>query len=128
MAGGFRVTEAPPRDGAERPFVLSCLISRSGLNTPATPTTTMPMAATNTPPENPPLTRALTDLRAGEAGRLEDADLVDADRQLLGALGLVNHSRLRLCKAGDPWIVQVRGTRIGIAEAVARRLQVVPEA
>lgn len=73
-------------------------------------------------------TRALTDLTPGETGRLQGAELLEADRQLLSALGLVDHSRLRLCKAGDPWIVQVRGTRIGLADAVARRLQVVSEA
>lgn len=72
--------------------------------------------------------RALTDLTPGETGRLQGAELLEADRQLLSALGLVDRSRLRLCKAGAPWIVQVRGTRIGLADAVARRLQVVPEA
>jgi Fe2+ transport system protein FeoA len=73
-------------------------------------------------------TRSLTDLTPGETGRLQGAELLEADRQLLSALGLVDHSRFRLCKAGNPWIVQVRGTRIGLADAVARRLQVVSEA
>ncbi len=90
--------------------------------------TAMPTAATNAPSNKYPHTRTLTELRVGEVGRLEFAELLDADRQLLGALGLVDRSRLRLCKAGDPWIVQVRGTRIGIADVVARRLQIVPEA
>lgn len=71
---------------------------------------------------------ALTDLRPGEHGRLHAALLDDADRQLLAALGLVNRSSFRLCKSGDPWIVQVRGTRIGLADDVARRLQVIPAA
>jgi Fe2+ transport system protein FeoA len=35
---------------------------------------------------------------------------------------------LKLCKVGDPCIVQVRSTRIGISSAVARCLYVVPEA
>ncbi len=69
----------------------------------------------------------LTDLQPGDVGRLQAAELAPADRDLLEALGLGGSSRLRLCKAGDPWIVQVRGTRIGLADAVARRLQVVPE-
>ena len=72
--------------------------------------------------------RMLTDLRPGESCRLEAADLAESDRRLLDALGLASRSRLRLCKAGDPWIVQVRGTRIGLAESVARRLHVVVDA
>ena len=92
----------------------------------------MPTALTGTNANSEPASdatpRALTELRPGDTGRLQSAELVESDKLILGALGLVDHSRLRLCKAGDPWIVQVRGTRIGIAEAVARRLQIVPEA
>jgi Fe2+ transport system protein FeoA len=32
-----------------------------------------------------------------------------------------------VCQTGDPWIVQVRSTRIGIAESVARAILVIPE-
>jgi Fe2+ transport system protein FeoA len=32
-----------------------------------------------------------------------------------------------VCQAGDPWIVQVRATRIGIADSLARSILVVPE-
>jgi Fe2+ transport system protein FeoA len=68
----------------------------------------------------------LTELRAGDSGALHTCDLLDGDRQLLSALGLADRAKFRLCKAGSPWIVQVRGTRIGIAEAVARKIQVLP--
>lgn len=76
--------------------------------------------------EEPPVLR-LTDLRVGDYGRLHTADLAVQDREVLHALGLVKHSRFRLCKAGNPWIVQVRGTRVGLSDAVACRLLVVPE-
>ncbi len=69
----------------------------------------------------------LTDLRPGDVGQLVAADLAAGDRELLSALGLVDHSHFRLCQAGNPWIITVRGTRIGLAEAVARRLRVVTE-
>jgi Fe2+ transport system protein FeoA len=66
----------------------------------------------------------LTDLRPGSRGRLLAADLERDDLALLHALGLAERSSFRLCKAGDPWIVQVRGTRIGISQHVAEMLQV----
>ena len=70
----------------------------------------------------------LTELAAGEAARLHAADLVTEDVALLEALGMTRSCRFRVCKIGDPWIVQVRETRIGLAESVARRLLVIPEA
>lgn len=73
-----------------------------------------------------PLT--LMDLRPGDLCRVQLRDLERPDRALLSALGLGGRSPLRLCKTGNPCIVEVRGTRIGLAEAVARRLRVVPEA
>jgi len=48
-------------------------------------------------------------------------------RPFLRALGLLDASRLRLCKGGDPCIVQVRATRIGLSRAVAEHLLVVPD-
>ena len=49
-------------------------------------------------------------------------------RAVLRSLGLTDFCVMRLCKAGDPCIVQVRATRIGLSNAVARYLYVVPEA
>ena len=51
-----------------------------------------------------------------------------ASRTVLRSLGLHDACVLRMCKAGDPCIVQVRATRIGLSDAVARCLYVVPEA
>lgn len=72
---------------------------------PAVPLTTMPTGAVAT----------LHEVRDAEA------------RPFLRALGLLDASRLRLCKAGDPCIVQVRTTRIGLSKAVAQHLFVVPD-
>lgn len=74
-----------------------------------------------------PATVRLTELGAGERGRLHAADLAGHDREMLQALGLAKHCRFRLCKAGNPWIVQVRSTRVGLSGAVARRILVIPE-
>jgi Fe2+ transport system protein FeoA len=70
----------------------------------------------------------LTELAAGVEARLQATQLGDEDFALLEALGMTRSCRFRVCKAGDPWIVQVRDTRIGLAASVARRLLVVPQA
>ncbi len=60
-------------------------------------------------------------------GRLQGSDLAKNERALLGALGLTSRSVIRVCKSGDPCIVQVRATRIGISREVAKSILVVPE-
>lgn len=51
----------------------------------------------------------------------------DASRGVLRSLGLTDHCQMRLCKAGDPCIVQVESTRIGLSRVVAEHLFVLPE-
>jgi Fe2+ transport system protein FeoA len=70
----------------------------------------------------------LTQLLAGCSARLHSTELTGQDCALLEALGLTRSCRFRVCKAGDPWILQVRETRIGLAASVACRILVVPEA
>jgi Fe2+ transport system protein FeoA len=64
----------------------------------------------------------LTDLRAGAKVRLHEARVDHECREWLRALGLTDASDLRLCKHGDPCIIQVRATRIGLSKAVASRV------
>ena len=73
-------------------------------------------------PINAQSLRPLTTLVPGERGLAHIDSMRRQDRELLEALGLLDRSPVRLCKAGSPWIVQVRGTRIGLSEDVARRL------
>jgi Fe2+ transport system protein FeoA len=55
-------------------------------------------------------------------------EIRDAKSQmLLRSLGLTQAARLRLCKLGDPCIVQVRATRIGLSRAVAQSVYVVAD-
>lgn len=69
----------------------------------------------------------LTRLRVGARARLHATRLERADIELLEALGLTDACRLRVCQAGDPWIVQVGTTRIGIADSLAPSILVLPE-
>ncbi len=85
----------------------------------------MAMSAT---PGSRSLPVRLSQLRAGMIARLHSAELAREDCALLKALGLTDQCVLRVCKAGEPCIVQVRSTRIGLSRDVARGLFVVPEA
>ena len=69
----------------------------------------------------------LCDLAVGAIARFHEAHLDPEAFHLLQTLGLTKSSRVRLCKAGEPCIVQVRSTRIGLSRAVAGCIFVIPE-
>ena len=68
----------------------------------------------------------LTTVPVGALATLHEVTDVES-RPVLRSLGLTDACVLRLCQVGDPCIVQVRSTRIGLSSAVARCLYVVPE-
>lgn len=70
----------------------------------------------------------LSQLLPGLPARLQAGDLEPGEACLLQAMGLVTGSRLVVRVSGDPCIVEVRTTRIGLARSVADRLHVVVEA
>ena len=69
----------------------------------------------------------LTACAAGTVVRLHGTSLDPQSCDLLRALGLTRQCQLTLCKAGEPCIVQVRSTRIGLSRAVASGIFVVPD-
>ena len=80
-------------------------------------------------PDMSPITTTpicLCDLAVGATARFHDAKLDPEFSRFLRAVGLTQTSELRLCKNGDPCIVQVRATRIGLSKAVADQVYVVP--
>ena len=85
------------------------------------------------PPSIPPAPVApsplvpLTSVPVGALATLHEVRDAES-RSVLRSLGLHDACVMRLCKVGDPCIVQVRATRIGLSNAVARYLYVVPEA
>ena len=72
-------------------------------------------------------TMRLSDLATGQPARLHAVVLDPGEACLLSAMGLVTGSRLIVRVAGDPCIVEVRSTRIGLARSVAEQLQVQAE-
>jgi Fe2+ transport system protein FeoA len=74
----------------------------------------------------PPPAVPLTEVRVGAVATLHEIRDVDT-RAVLRSLGLTDECEIRLCKTGDPCIVQVHATRIGLSRVVAERLLVVTE-
>lgn len=70
---------------------------------------------------------ALTNLSTGQTARLHEARLDPPSVSLLRALGLSETQPFRVCKAGEPCILQIDGTRIGVSRVVASNLYVIPE-
>jgi Fe2+ transport system protein FeoA len=91
------------------------------------PVTTMASPATPAAPSRAATAVPLTSVPVGAVATLHEVtDL--ASRPVLRSLGLTDACVLRLCQVGDPCIVQVKSTRIGLSSAVASCLWVVPEA
>lgn len=67
----------------------------------------------------------LNSLATGDAARLHGTTLDPDTRDLLRSLGLTDDSTVRVCKSGEPCIIQVRDTRIGVSHAVAGQILVV---
>lgn len=78
-------------------------------------------------PQPPALAVRLSTLRPGATARFDRAEVDSQSRDLLRALGLTQASRVTLCKVGEPFIVQVRATRIGLARSLAVGIFVIPE-
>jgi Fe2+ transport system protein FeoA len=60
----------------------------------------------------------------GMHGRIVGVAAPEADRQRLAVLGLCVGRTIEVVQSGDPVIVRVLGTRIGLAAALARSIHV----
>ncbi len=68
----------------------------------------------------------LTKMLAGEEARFCKADLRCEDCDLLRAMGLTDRCTLRICRGGEPCIIEVNSTRLALAAPLARRILVTP--
>lgn len=66
----------------------------------------------------------LSRLRDGDRGWLHMTNLCCEDCELLNAMGLTDRCEIRVCQGGEPCIVQVNSTRLGIAASLARNIMV----
>ncbi len=68
----------------------------------------------------------LTDLPEGALATFDQADVDPPMQKLLGSLGFTVACEVRLCKSGEPFIVRVRSSRIGLSRALADAIYVIP--
>lgn len=68
----------------------------------------------------------LCDLSVGDTARFHACGLDSSMARFLRALGLTRSCEFRVCQNGEPCIVQVRSTRIGLSRAVASQIYVLP--
>ena len=66
-------------------------------------------------------------LSAGECGLICDIDGDHEDIERLKTMGVCLGRRLHVVKSGDPMIVSVMGTRLGIAGRLARHVFLRPD-
>ena len=65
----------------------------------------------------------LLDLVPGTVAVLGEV-LDQQSRSILRSLGLTDGAQMRVCRIGDPCIIQVRSTRIGLSKTVAQSVYV----
>lgn len=85
--------------------------------------------------DNPVQTRSgptvpLAQLASGQRCRVAAMNVNPAEAQLLNAMGLTDHCELCVCRPGEPCIIRINCTRLGLAGSLARRIlvrQLVPQ-
>ena len=69
----------------------------------------------------------LSTLPSGARATLWKRSLCCEDCELLNAMGMTDRCRLRVCRIGNPCIVQVASTRLGLSSAMASHIMVLPD-
>jgi Fe2+ transport system protein FeoA len=72
--------------------------------------------------------QSLAAMPVGGEGRIVSVDVSAVDLERLEVMGLCAGRVVRVVKDGDPMIVRVLGTRIGLAAALAAKVQLRPDA
>lgn len=68
----------------------------------------------------------LTALKPHQCGRVESVQAQDSDLERLMAMGVCGGRMVELVQVGDPLILRVYGTRVGVSARLAERIRVVP--
>jgi Fe2+ transport system protein FeoA len=69
----------------------------------------------------------LSDLRAGAKATVTLRQMPKEEGEYLAALGLTDRCALRVCRAGEPCIIQVAATRLALSRSIARCVFVQPQ-
>lgn len=65
-------------------------------------------------------------IEIGHCARVTEVDASEADIEQLMAMGVCVGRRIMLMQTGDPMILKVLGTRIGVSARLARNVKVQP--
>ena len=84
----------------------------------------MTAADDNPVPTRSSLTVPLAQLASGQRCRVAAMNVNPAEAQLLEAMGLTNHCELCVCRPGEPCIIRINCTRLGLAGTLDRRILV----
>jgi len=68
----------------------------------------------------------LSDLEDGRCGWIREVEAGDVEIERLQAMSICRGRRVRLVRAGDPLILRVLGTRIGVSARLAAHVLVEP--
>jgi len=79
-------------------------------------------------PRSPENASPLSSLKQGQRGRMHSANLPCEDCDLLNAMGMTESCEIRVCRRGNPCIVQVNSTRLGLSPGMARNIFVTVQA
>lgn len=71
-----------------------------------------------------PVLRPLGQLLAGQVGSITEVVVEETDARRLKALGLCVGRTVRMVSAGNPLIVQVLGSRVGLSAVLAAQVNV----
>jgi Fe2+ transport system protein FeoA len=95
-------------------------------NAAAEPVTTEPVTADPESAEAMPteIQVPLCAMNPGDCGRIVASRLGENDGELLRAMGMSEHCRLRVCRSGEPCIVQIDSTRLGLSRDMTRLILV----
>lgn len=66
----------------------------------------------------------LSELAAGAEGIVAETSCKAEEGPLLRAMGLEPGGRIRVARQGEPCIVEVNGSRIGLSSDISRQVQV----
>ena len=69
----------------------------------------------------------LTTLSDGTCATVEHREMGGEDCELLSAMGLTDRCRLRIYRVGEPCIIQVAATRLGLSSKMASKIMVRPD-
>lgn len=71
---------------------------------------------------------SLSQMRPQESAVIAEVGADKSDAMRLTGLGICSGRKLQLLKGGDPMILQVYGTRIGLSARLAKLVRVIPGA